>query len=265
MKIYISVDIEGITGVTDWSETRLGEAEHKVARLQMTNEALAACEGAIQAGAREVYIKDAHDSARNMDITKFPKEAKLIRGWTGEPASMLVALDESFDAAIFIGYHSASGEEGNPLAHTINHNVLMNMKLDGEIASEFTLNAYVAAERGVPVVFVSGDKMLCENVKNIVPEIETVAVKQGIGGATINISPEKACESIKDGVVKSLGNIEKCKLEVKRNIHVEMNYKEHLMANKAMYYPGVKRTGPLTVEYTAETMEEVMRTRIFIM
>lgn len=265
MKIYISVDIEGITGVTSWSETKLGEEDHQAARFQMTREAVAACEAAVEMGAKEIYVKDAHDSARNMDISKFPKEAKIIRGWTGEPTSMLAGLDSTFDGLIFIGYHSASGREGNPLAHTINHNVLMNMKVDGEIASEFMLNSYVAAERGVAPIFVSGDKMLCEDVRAMAANIKTLAVKEGIGGATINMNPTTACELIKEGVKEALKDIEKCRLEPKKDMKVEMFYREHYMASKAMHYPGVKRTGAFTVEYMAETMEELMRTRMFIM
>ena len=89
MKVFISVDIEGITGVTSWSETILGNSDYIQFAEQMTKETVAACEGAISMGAKEIFIKDAHDSARNIDITKLPRCAKLSRGWSIHPIQWL--------------------------------------------------------------------------------------------------------------------------------------------------------------------------------
>lgn len=264
MKVFISVDIEGITGVTTWSETELGNPEHKQFADQMTKETLAACEGAIAMGAKEIFIKDAHDSARNLDFSKFPKCAKLSRSWTSTPDSMVAGLDESFDAAIFIGYHSGAGYDGNPLAHTMNggNNYV---KVNDQIASEFTINSYLAAKYGVPVVFISGDKELCETAKEFNKGIETLAVKEGIGGATININPELACELIKEGVKNSLKHISACKIDIPENFEVEINYKEHKRAKRASYFPGVTQVGPYTVKYTAKDIDEFSITRMFIL
>lgn len=264
MKIFISVDIEGITGVTTWSETELGNHDYFKCAEQMTKETVAACEGAIAMGAKEIFIKDAHDSARNIDINKIPKCAKLSRGWTSTPDSMVAGLDESFDAAIFIGYHSGAGYDGNPLAHTMNggNNYF---KVNGEIGSEFVINSYLAAKYGVPVVFISGDEMLCETAKKFNKGIETVAVKDGIGGATISINPELACELIKEGVKNSLKHISACKIEIPEKLEVEINYKEHARAKKASYFPGVTQIGPYTVKYTAKDIDEFSITRMFIL
>ena len=144
MKVYISVDIEGVTGVTAWDETELNHPDHKAAALQMTREAVAACEGAIAAGADEIIVKDAHDTARNMDIHAFPEQVKLCRGWTNTPESMVAGIDETFDAAIFIGYHSGAGFDGNPLSHTMNQQNNY-VKINGRQAAEFEMNAYGAA------------------------------------------------------------------------------------------------------------------------
>jgi len=163
MKVYISVDIEGVTGVTAWSETELGNSDYAQFALQMTKETTAACEGAIAMGASEIFVKDAHDSARNIDMTKLPKCVKLSRGWANCPDSMMAGIDETFDAAIFIGYHAGAGYDGNPLSHTMNTNNNY-MMVNGEMASEFVLNSYAAARYGVPVVFVSGDKMLLQSL-----------------------------------------------------------------------------------------------------
>ena len=89
MKIYISADIEGVTGVTHWDETDLTKGEYNQFREQMTAEVVAACEGALEAGATEIWVKDAHDSARNIIAAKLPQAAKLIRGWSGHPFIMV--------------------------------------------------------------------------------------------------------------------------------------------------------------------------------
>lgn len=264
MKVYISVDIEGITGVTSWSETEFGNPDYYQFASQMTKETVAACEGAIAMGANEIFVKDAHDSARNIDITKLPKCVKLSRGWTNSPESMVAGIDETFDAAIFIGYHAGAGYDGNPLSHTMstNNNYI---KVNGELASEFVINSYVAANCGVPVVFISGDKMLCETAKQFNKGIETVTVKEGVGGASVSINPDYACELIKEGVKNSLKHNELCKINIPEQFQVEISYKDHKDAKRASYFPGVSQIGPRVVSYTAKDVKEFITTRMFIL
>ena len=263
MKIYISVDIEGVTGVTSWSETILGNEDHYKSAEQMTRETLAACEAAIAMGADEIFVKDAHDSARNIDITKLPRCVKLSRGWTNSPESMMAGMDSSFDAAIFIGYHSGGGTNGSPLCHTMNLNSAY-MKINGEYASEFVINSYIAADLGVPVIFISGDKMLCEDAKKFNENITAVAVKEGDGGALISIQPDYACDLIKEGVKESLKNISKCKIDVPDKFEVEISYKEHMDAKRASYYPGVTQISSHAVQYIAKNVKDLIVTRMFI-
>ena len=142
MKVYISVDFEGVAGSTSWSSTNLGDLEHGPMAREMTLEAAAACRGALAAGATEIYIKDAHESGRNMDISLLPKEAKIILGWKYSPDSMVCGLDQSFDALMFVGYHSPAGTNGSPLAHTMNRKTNY-IKFNGKLASEFLMHAYV--------------------------------------------------------------------------------------------------------------------------
>lgn len=265
MKVYLSVDIEGITGVTNWNETILGHNEHKWAAEQMMQETIAACKGAESAGAKEIIIKDAHDSGRNIDLTELPENSILIKGWTSSPESMVAGINESFDACVFIGYHSGNGSDGNPLSHTFDNEKIVYLKVNGELASEFTLNTYLAAYYGVPVVFLSGDKELCNQAKELVPNLETVAVKECEGGATFNINSELACRNIKEGVEKGLLNIEKCKIESPKEFHVEIRYVEHKDAHRASYYPGVSKVDGYTIEYTAKNIFELMTTRMFIL
>ena len=265
MKIYISADIEGVTGVTTWSETEKGKEEYREFAAQMNREVKAACEGALCAGAKEIWIQDAHDSGRNLDHNEFPIETKLIRNWAGHPFCMVQGLDKSFDAVIFIGYHSAGGSEHNPLAHAMNADFVKNIKINGEYASEFLIHGYAAATLGVPVVFLSGDKGLTEEVNRINKNITTVAVKEGVGASTINIHPQKALELIKKMVEESLKeNLQDCLLQLPEKFFVEIEYRDHQKANKLSFYPGVKRISPNVLSYETRGYFEVLRMLLFL-
>ena len=264
MKVYISADIEGVTDVTNWDETELYHDAHAAAAAQMTREVAAACRGALAAGATEIVVKDAHDSARNIIADELPEEVTLIRGWTNAPESMMAGIDETFDAVIYIGYHSGANYGGNPLSHTMNtHNNYV--KINGKDAAEFDMNTYVAAHYGVPAVFLSGDAELCEHEKELVPAIETVGVKSGIGNATFNMHGAKACRLIEEGVKAGLQKIEECKISEPETYEVEISFKECINAYRGSFYPGVEQLDARTVRYTAPDAFEMMRTRMFIL
>lgn len=264
MKVYISVDFEGISGATSWSSTNLGHFEHGPLAREMTLEAVAACEGALAAGATEIYVKDAHDSGRNMDLSLFPKEVKIISDWTCEPISMLGGIDASFDAVMYVGYHSPAGCSGSPLSHTMSR-ANNYIKYNGRLASEFLIHAYAAAAMGVPSVFLSGDRMLCNHVHEYDAQITTAAVKDGLGSATINVAPSLAQEMIREGARRGLENRANCHLDVPETITMEIGFKDHWDAKRASHYPGVVQLDAYTVSYTGSSMDDVLRARMFIL
>ncbi|MDT8717936.1 M55 family metallopeptidase [Clostridium sp. 19966] len=264
MKVYISADIEGITGVTSWSETEKTHGDFQSFAKQMTREVKAACEAACEAGASEIYVKDAHDSARNIDIAELPEYVVLQRGWAGEPMCMVSGLDSSFDAAIFLGYHSRGGSGTSPLAHTLSTN-LDHIKINDRYASEFLINAYAAALYKVPVVFVSGDKGLTEEVKEVNGSIATLAVKEGLGKSTASIHPEKAIKEIKSTVASSLKeSLSGCMLTLPDKFNVEIGYLKQEDAFRNSFYPGAKLVSPKVISYTAENYYEVLRFLHFV-
>ncbi len=264
MKVYISADIEGVTGVNHWDETEKSEACHEEFAHQMTLEVNAACEGAINAGADEIWIKDAHDSGRNIDHNLLPKNTKLIRGWSGHFYSMVQELDETFDALIFVGYHSAGGTNTNPLSHTMNPQIDY-IRLNGQILSEFLLHSYIASYLNVPVVFLSGDLGLCDEVNKVNENIVTVPVKKGVGDSTINIHPQLALELIKGGVEKSLNkNIQLCNIQLPEEFELEIRYKEHSNAFRSSLYPDVELMDPKTISFRNKDYMEIIRAISFL-
>lgn len=265
MKVYISVDIEGVTGVTHWDETEKSRSdEYKPFQAQMTREAAAACEGALKAGAADVVVKDAHHTGRNLLTDQLPVGVKVVRGWSGHPFCMVQELDESFDAAVFIGYHSRAGADTNPLSHS------MSLKLDaisinGVYASEFLLHAYAAALKGVPIVFVSGDEGLCWDVSALNERIHTLAVNCGIGDSTMSMHPLTAAQNIRAGVEEALrDNLALCSIALPEQFHLELRYKQHQDAYRYAYYPGAVRTNAQTVTFETDDYFEILRMLLFV-
>jgi D-amino peptidase len=264
MKIYISADIEGITGITHWNEADKTKPDYADFQKQMTAEVAAACRGALKAGATEIYVKDAHDTGRNINPGELPQEVKIIRAWSGHPFCMVQELDNTFAAAIMIGYHSRAGSSSNPLAHTLTGSLAF-IDLNGEYLAEFHINALAAASVGVPVVFVSGDEGLAEDAKKLIPGITTVAVNKGVGASTISIHPQLAVKLIEDGVTAALSKaFINCKPVLPDKFHLKIGFKDQKNAYKISYYPGVKLLEPHLVGYECDNYMDVLRLFMFI-
>ena len=264
MKLYISADIEGVTGTTHWNEAAKQHSDYKDFQEQMTAEVVAACEGALNAGATEIWVQDAHDTARNIIAAKLPREVRFVRGWSGHPFMMVQALDDTFDALLLVGYHSQGGHNVNPLAHTITRR-LMYVKINDQFASELLLKAYAASTLNVPVVFVSGDAGICEQAESLNSNILTVAVKYGVGNSTINIHPHLAVEKIRDGVEAAFKNdITQCGIQLPQHFLIEVQYHHHTDAYRSSFFPGAKLIAPDMIQFASDDFFEVMRLLLFV-
>jgi D-amino peptidase len=265
MKIYLSADMEGTTGIADWKETEAGHPQYAYFQQQMTREVAAACEGAIAAGAAEILVKDAHDSARNIIPTALPEQTRLFRGWADVPEMMMAGLDESFDGVLFTGYHAAAYMDTNPLSHTMSLKV-QSIKCNGVLMAEFDLNAMVAASRGVPVYFLSGDRGLCLKAKDTCPQLMTVATNEGFGGGVIALHPELAARRIRETVRAALQCPKPPRLyPMPDRFTFEICYKEHIPARRAACYPGVKQVDTKTVVYETKNFADALTAMFFIL
>jgi len=263
VKIFISADIEGTTGIAHPDETTKSKADYAEFQKQMTAEVAAACEGALDAGATDIMVKDAHDTARNISVSELPEEVRIIREWSDHPYSMLEGLDESFDAVMMTGYHSRAGSGANPLAHTITGRLAF-IKINGTYVSEFLINTYTAALVGVPVVLVTGDKGLCEEVAELNPAISTVAVSEGIGASTVALHPNVAVKRIKEEARNVLNrDYSKCKIDLPSSFELEIGHRDHKQAHKKSFYPGACLLEPRTIGFTTDDYFEVLRMLMF--
>lgn len=258
MKFFISCDIEGVAGISTWREADRLEADHQKYALQMTREATAACEGILETGDHDILVRDAHASARNMDISAFPENVKFIRGWSGHPYSMMDGIDETYDACLMIGYHSPAGSERNPLAHTNSSSTYFTIHINGERASECMINSFTAASLGVPLLFLSGDKGICEEAEELCKGAKTVATTEGTGHSVLSLHPNKSVELIRQTVAEAVKAGMPTPTPLPKKFTVQLRFKEHIHAYSASFYPGVKLLDCRTLEYTSDQWFDIL-------
>lgn len=266
MKVYVTCDMEGCAAVTDWQECGSGHPDYALAREQMTLEAAAACRGALAAGAGDLLVRDAHGSTRNVMPRLLPREARLLRGSSGDLMPMITGLQqEAFDALVMTGYHSAAGEPANPLSHTFNR-ATERILLNDEPMSEFLYYAYAAALLGVPLVLVCGDQGLCDFAKRKIPDIETVATKTGVGASTLSLHPDLACARIEAAARAALSrDFGKCRIALPQAFSIQIRYREHSLALDRSFYPGARQTDAKTVRFDATDYLEILRFVHFVL
>ncbi len=265
MRVYISVDIEGVAGISHWDEARKTHADYTPFRDQMVAEAHAACEGALAAGATSITVKDAHGSGRNLIASALPRPAELISGWSGHPYLMVQEIDETYDAAAFIGYHARAGAGGNPLAHTISSRAIHEIYINGTAVSEYHIHAYAAALVGVPVVFVSGDRTLCEDIAAWQPATRTFTTKWGEGASQHTIHPDTAIDGIRTGVQTALeGDLRTAQLQLPDRFSLQITYKQHTQAYEKSFYPRAEQIDAHTVRLDTDDYFDVLRALMFL-
>lgn len=267
MKIFISADIEGITGVANWDETTIGQPGYEYARTQMVQEINACCLALIEEGVEEIFVKDAHDTAHNIFPSDLLPNVTLIRGWMGTPWDMIDGLDRSFDGVIFIGYHSPARSSGSPISHTL-FPELNHIKINNKIVSEFILNAYYAKTLGVPVIMVSGDDNLTKIVHNENSEIITVSTQIGVHGAVYckdSLTVLKEIKAKTKLAIKQLKEKEKNDLFVilPKTLEVEIHFRLHQQAHTASFYPGARLLSDDKTLFVANNILDVLKFILF--
>lgn len=252
MKVFISVDIEGVCGVVNSDSTGQGGKTYDDARKQMTAEVNAAVEGAFAAGATSVVVNDSHGGMNNIIPRDLHPEAEVILG-TPKPMMMMEGISADCDAAMFVGYHARMHSKGI-LSHTISGAVVSNVWINGTLCGETGINAGLAGHFGVPVVFVAGDKDATEEAKGILGSIEVAAVKEAVTRYSAkNMHPTKAVALIRQKSENALKNLKAAKpLTFTTPVTMRLEFLNAGMADAASFLPGSVRVDGRTVEYTAK-------------
>jgi len=253
LKVFISVDMEGITGVVHGEQTGTGP-DYNIARKWMTEDVNAAILGALDAGATEIIVNDSHGSMRNILFSDLNPAATLISG-TPKPLGMMQGIDATCDVAMFIGYHARAGTINGTLDHTISGGTVYSVKINDIEMPELGINALVAGYYNVPVVLVSGDKAVCDQTREVLGDkVLAAQVKEAIGRyAAKNLSFEKARQLIRQqakAAIEKRKEIKPYKLTVP--YRYELSYVRSSQADNAMFVPGIKRLNARTIQFEAD-------------
>ena len=252
MKVFISCDIEGISGVVSRNQTSSDGKDYNRARELMTMEVNAVCRGALKAGAPEILINDSHGSMRNLLIEKIHPNVRLITG-SPKPLSMMQGIDNTFDAAMFVGYHSRMGTDGI-LSHTYSGNVVANIWVNDILAGETGINAGIAGYFGVPVVLVTGDDVVSREAKEILPHVHTATVKYAVNRYAAQCLPvEKAAELLERTAYEALLDLSSArKWKVGSPVTFKIQFRDAGQASAASLMPYAKAIDPVTLSFTAD-------------
>ncbi|KXG43585.1 M55 family metallopeptidase [Tepidibacillus infernus] len=253
MKIYISVDMEGISGVATNMQLKKNDEYHRFRKL-MTQDVNAAIEGAFQGGATEVVVADGHGNMSNILIEDLDPRARLISG-NNRVMCQMEGIDDSFDGVFFVGYHGREGgSERSVISHTLAGVAVNEMRINGKVVGESELNAGVAGFYKVPVLLVTGDDIVTSEVKDTLPNVETAIVKRGIDRfAAELLSPDNAHELIRKKAKNAVKNASQIKPYVVQGpVIFEIEFKGSNQALMTTTIPSVELVNPKTIRFTCD-------------
>ena len=265
LKVYISVDMEGIAGVVSADQLAPGNFEYERFRRFMTDEAVAAVKGAQAAGATEVVVSDSHGNGESLLIELFPKDVRIVRSWPRH-GEMMAGLDGSFAAALFVGYHSSTSNPKGVRAHTISSAHFTRLGLNGAAVTEGELNAAYAGAVGVPIVFVSGDDAAVSEVTSRLGNMESVVTKKTLGfHSAESLTPAAACDKILEGARAAVLHRDQRKpYVIGTPVTLDISFKSYTSAEIVSYLRSVERTDAHSIRFVGHDMAEVMDFIVFL-
>mgnify|MGYP001824257843 CR=1 FL=1 len=265
LKIYISADMEGVVGAVTGDQLGPSGFEYQQFRELMTAEVNAAIEAARRAGATEILVSDSHGNGQNLLLDRLPQDIHLVRSWP-RPLMMMEGIDETFDGAIFIGYHTSTTNTEGVRAHTLSSANLTAVRLNGTPMSEAGLNAAIAGHFGVPILMISGDDAIVKEARDLLGDIEGAAVKEAISfHSATTMMPEAALDLIDEKVAAAMvriGDFQPFLLDPP--IELEVSFKNYRPIQLLSYLPIVEQVDSHTIRYIADDMVEISRFLEFI-
>lgn len=265
LKIYISVDIEGVVGVVSDQHMDPSGFEYAKAREWMTGEVNAAIDGVRAAGAAEIVVSDSHGNGQNLLVDRLPKDITVVRSWP-RPLMMMEGIDSTFDAAIFIGYHTSTANPEGVRAHTFSSGRVADFRLNGISMPEAGVNAAIAGHFGVPVILISGDAACVHEAQSLLGDIEGAVVKWPISyHSARTLMPEVAYDLIREKAkraVERIADFEPYRLDTP--ITLDLRFKNYRPSQVLSLLPIVERTDSHSIRFVGKDVIEVSRFLEFI-
>jgi len=258
VKFYLSVDMEGISGLVDDSFIDSSKRHYERGQEIMTKEANHVIEAAFGSGCSAITVNDSHSKMNNLLFEKLHPEARLISGDV-KPYSMVQGLDSTYEGMGMIGYHARAGTPG-AMSHSMFHNV-RNFYINELVVGELGMNAYVAGYLGVPVLFVAGDDRTALEAEQLIPNITTAVVKESISrSSALLLSPHKTERILREQTEKAFINRHNVEpLVPPREPVLRIEFTNYGQAEWASLMPGVEIEAETTVKYQAKNMLEAYR------
>jgi D-amino peptidase len=258
LKVYISVDMEGVAGTVTIDQLGPSGFEYGRFRKFMTDETLAAVRAAKEAGAGDIVVSDSHGNGENLLIEDFPADVHIVRSWPRH-GGMMAGIDSTFNAALFVGYHASTTNPKGVRAHTFSSAHYARVALNGVAVTEGEYNAAYAGAKGVPVIFVSGDDVATEEIKSRLGDIETVVTKKSLGfHSAETLTPAASCDKIYAGAKAAFARLRGFKpYVIKTPVTLEITFKNYTPAELLSYLRSVQRVDSHTIRFVGKDMDEI--------
>ena len=261
MRVYISADMEGATGVTGPDDVFLGGSGYDRFRKLLTRDVNSAIEGAVEGGAHEILVNESHGPARNILIEELNAKAEMITGYN-KPLGMMEGINDSFDGAMLVAFHAMSGTKAAVMDHTMRGKEVINLRLNGRPAGEIALCSAVAGCFKVPVVLVTGDDKVAAEAKGFLGNIETVVVKEAIDRFAAKCTPpEVTAKKIHNAAMRAMRRLKDFKpYTVDTPARFDVDFNSTAVAAAAALIPGVTREGPRSISFSSDNFLDGYRT-----
>ena len=258
LKVYISADLEGISGINSDNQTSSTGAEYGRARKLMVEDVNAAVRGAFEGGATDVLVNDSHGGQRNLLPEDLDPRARLI-SHSFKRHGMMEGLDESFGAVIFVGYHAKADSPRGVFAHT-GSGVVRDLQINGKSVGEGGMNALLAQWFGVPVVMVTGDDVAVDEQRATVPRVRGVVVKRAINSRAVKLRPlSDTSREIQTAAKESVAGATRGTPERLPQYIVRMEFRDPTIPEVATAFREVRSVSPYAVEFTRDAMPDAYR------
>jgi D-amino peptidase len=262
MRAYVSIDIEGLPGIASTTMLVPGNTQYSIGSKIMTLIARETAKSLLENGFEEVVIADSHGYMTNIDYLEMPRKTRIIQGFP-RPYSMLTGLDESFNAVLFIGYHTAAGTMHGFLDHTMSGRVFAEIRVNGAIASEYLINSLVAGEKNVPVILVAGDEWLREEVSKYTPWAVFISFKRGITRySAIYDSFEDILEKLRKGIFIAINRLKRGEVKPLKfhELNVEVTVRDELIGDVLETWNKLERIDAYRFRFKAENPSDLLAT-----
>ncbi|HEX9895766.1 MAG TPA: M55 family metallopeptidase [Gemmatimonadales bacterium] len=256
VRVFISVDMEGIGGIGTGAMTSSNGKDYSTGRELMTAEVNAVVEAIFARGAAQVLVNDSHGDMQNLLHTRLDPRVQYIQGAV-KPYGMTQGLDSTYDAVVFVGYHAMARSEDGFLAHT-GSGTVQGLWINGTEVGEGGLNAYLAGSVGVPVVVAAGDSTFTREIRLLLPTVRTVATKLAVGGQVARLDhPDLVRAKLRDAVTAALADLRSFRpLRPTEPVTVRLRFDTTTRADIVEVIPGVRRVDGTTIEFSAPTMRQ---------